>query len=192
MDKGDMILVYKILHGFLEGIQWQDYFQMANTSWLRGNPLKLRKDRSRLDLRKFTFSQREVHRWNDLPAEFVTASSVKVFKNKLETHLKNLPRRSPEKPQQNAPSLLMHLYFSWCFYKLLVKTVYLIGYRDTSHCPSYIYTYNGLTKWSRNMTDESSTQIMNVSLASSNDSNLLLMTPIFLFIKYKLYIDGQL
>ncbi len=23
MDKGDMILVYKILHGFLEGVQWQ-------------------------------------------------------------------------------------------------------------------------------------------------------------------------
>ncbi len=24
MDKGDMILVYKILNGFLEGVQWQD------------------------------------------------------------------------------------------------------------------------------------------------------------------------
>ncbi len=32
MDKGDMILVYKILHGFLEGLQWWDFFQMADTS----------------------------------------------------------------------------------------------------------------------------------------------------------------
>ncbi len=24
IDKGDMILVYKILNGFLEGVQWQD------------------------------------------------------------------------------------------------------------------------------------------------------------------------
>ncbi len=88
---------------------------MADTSRLRGHPLKLRKDRSRLDLRKFTFSQRVVNMWNDLPAEVVTASSVKMFKNKLEAHLKNLPRRSPELPQQNAPSLLMHLCFSWCF-----------------------------------------------------------------------------
>ncbi len=32
MDKADMILVYKILHGFLEGVQWQDFFQMADTS----------------------------------------------------------------------------------------------------------------------------------------------------------------
>ncbi len=96
MDKGDMILVYKILHGFLEGVQWQDFFQMADTSRLRGHPLKMRKDQSRLDLRKNTFSQRVVNMWNDLPAEVVTASSVKMFKNKLEAHLKNLPRRSPE------------------------------------------------------------------------------------------------
>ncbi len=45
MDKEHMILVYKILHGFLEGVQWQDFFQMAGTSRLRGHPLKLRKDR---------------------------------------------------------------------------------------------------------------------------------------------------
>ncbi len=44
MDRRDMILVYKILHGFLEGVQWQDFFQMADTSRLRGHPLKLRKN----------------------------------------------------------------------------------------------------------------------------------------------------
>ncbi len=41
-----------------------------------------------------------------------------------------------------------------------------------------------LTKWSRNMTDERSTQIMNVLLTPSSNSNLPLKTPIFLFIKY--------
>ncbi len=141
MDKRDMNLVYKIRHGFLDGVQWRDFFQMADTSRLRGHLLKLRKDRSRLDLRKLTFSQREVNMRNDLPADIVAASSVKAFKNKQEAHLKNLPRRSPKLQQQNAPSLLMHLRFSWCFYKLLLKTVYLIEYRDTSHCPLYIYTH---------------------------------------------------
>ncbi len=34
MDKGDMILVYEILHGFLEGVQWWNYFQMGDTSRL--------------------------------------------------------------------------------------------------------------------------------------------------------------
>ncbi len=123
-DKGDMIFVSKILHGFLEGVQWQDFFQMADISGLRGHPLKLRKDRSRLDLRKFTFSQRVVNKWNDLTAEVVSASSVKASKNKLKGHLTDLPRRSPEYPQQNAPSLLMHLCFSWFFYKRHFKIVY--------------------------------------------------------------------
>ncbi len=50
MDRGDMILVYTILHGFLEGVQWQKFVQMADTSGLRGHPLKLRRDRSRLNL----------------------------------------------------------------------------------------------------------------------------------------------
>ncbi len=90
MDKGDMILVYKILRGFLEGVQ------MADTSRLRGLSLNVRKDRSRLDLRTFTFSQRVVNMWNDLSTDVVAASSVRPFKNKLETHLKNLPKRSPE------------------------------------------------------------------------------------------------
>ncbi len=31
MGKGDMILVYIILHGFLEGVQWLDFIQMAHT-----------------------------------------------------------------------------------------------------------------------------------------------------------------
>ncbi len=72
MDNGDLILVLKILIGFLEGVQWQDFFRMADTSRRRGHPLKLWKDRSKLDLRKYTFNQRVVNMWNDLPAEVVT------------------------------------------------------------------------------------------------------------------------
>ncbi len=88
-----MIVVYNIRHGFLEGVEWRNFFQMADNSRMLGHPLKLRKDRSRLDLRKLTFSQRVVNMWNDLPAGVVTASSVKIFKNKLEAILCNLPRR---------------------------------------------------------------------------------------------------
>ncbi len=73
MDKEDMILVYKILLGFLEGVQWQDFFRMADTSRLRGHQLKQRKNRLRFDLCKLTFSQRVVNMCNALPAEVVTA-----------------------------------------------------------------------------------------------------------------------
>ncbi len=69
---------------------------LVDTSRLRGHPLELRKDLSRLDLHKLTFNQRVVNMLNDMPAEDVTASSVKAFKNKLEAHLKKFPRRPPE------------------------------------------------------------------------------------------------
>ncbi len=87
MNKGDMILVYKILQGSLEGIQWRDFFQMADTSRLRVHSLTLKKEQSRLDLRKFTFSQRVVNMWDDLPADTVTAPMAKFFKKLLEAHI---------------------------------------------------------------------------------------------------------
>ncbi len=96
MNKGGMILGYKILHGSLEGIQWRDFFQMADTSRLRGHVLKLKKERSRLDLRKFTFSQRVVNVWNGLPADIVTAPTAKVFKKLLEAHFKRHHGWPPE------------------------------------------------------------------------------------------------
>ncbi len=75
-----LILGYGIPHGFLEDVQWQDFFQMADTSRLQGHPLKRRKDRSRLDLRKFTFSQRVLTMWNGLYADVVASSTVRAFK----------------------------------------------------------------------------------------------------------------
>ncbi len=76
---------------FLEGVQWRDFFQMADTSRLRGHSLKLRNQLSRLDLRMFTFSQRAANMWNNLPADVATVLTVKVFKKQLEAHLKKFP-----------------------------------------------------------------------------------------------------
>ncbi len=116
---------------------------MGDPSRLRGHPLKLPMDRSRLDLRKFTFIQRVVNMWNDLPADVVTASSVKAFKNKLEVHIKNLPRRSPEYPQQNASSLLMHLFFFWFLYNSITNCLLnrVLGYVPLTYTHMYIHLH---------------------------------------------------
>ncbi len=86
-------MVYKALQGFLGGVHWREYLQMADTSTLQGNSLgKLKKVRTRIGQCKFTFSQREVYMWNDLPAGVLTALTEMAFENNLEAHLKNLPR----------------------------------------------------------------------------------------------------
>jgi len=76
-----MIEVFKLLEG-VENVDYNQFFTSATTSYaLRGHDRKLTKMRSRLDIRKFFFSQRVVNTWNNLPASVVRATSVNMFKN---------------------------------------------------------------------------------------------------------------
>ena len=50
--------------------------------------VKLVKDQCRLDIRKYSFSQRTINEWNKLSTDCITASSVNMFKNKLDTYLR--------------------------------------------------------------------------------------------------------
>ena len=47
------------------------------------------KKQSRLDVRKFSFSQKTTNVWNELSVECVHASSVNVFKNRIDKYLVN-------------------------------------------------------------------------------------------------------
>ena len=55
-----------------------------------GHEVKLVKDQCRLNIRKYSFSQRTVNEWNKLYADCITASSVDMFKNKLDTYLRRV------------------------------------------------------------------------------------------------------
>ena len=45
-------------------------------------------DQCRLDIRKYSFSQRKNNLWNKLSTDYVTASSVNMLKNKVDTYLR--------------------------------------------------------------------------------------------------------
>ena len=65
--RGDLIEVFKILKKF-EDIELKSLFKLADTGYnTRGHSLKLAKSRSRLDIRKYFFSQRVIKLWNSLP-----------------------------------------------------------------------------------------------------------------------------
>ena len=85
--RGDQIEVFKILNGY-ENIDRNMFFSLKKDSRTRGHEVKLVKDQCRLDIRKHSFAQRTINEWNKLSTDCVTASSVNMFKNKVDTYLR--------------------------------------------------------------------------------------------------------
>ena len=85
--KGDQIEVFKILNGY-ENIEYNIFFfEIKESKITRGHNFKLVKKQSRLDVRKYSFSQRTINVWNNLSTDCVHASSVNMFKNKIGKYL---------------------------------------------------------------------------------------------------------
>ena len=79
--RDDQIEAFKILKIFIE-----IFLSFKKDSRTRGHEVTLVKDQCRLDIRKYSFSQRTINEWNKLSTDCVTASSMNMFKTRL-THL---------------------------------------------------------------------------------------------------------
>ncbi|KAJ8019469.1 hypothetical protein HOLleu_41084 [Holothuria leucospilota] len=102
--RSDLIEVFKIIHGF-EDIYPNTFFSFSD-SITRGHPHKIYKQFSRLNLRKYFFSQRVVDIWNSLPASAVLASTVNEFKGHVDKFLKDIVLGAYM--SQRTGSLLLH------------------------------------------------------------------------------------
>ena len=76
--------MFKILNGY-ENIDSNLFFQIKESKITRGHNFTLVKKQSRLDVRKFSFSQRTINVWNQLSED--CASSVNMFKNRIDKYL---------------------------------------------------------------------------------------------------------
>ena len=54
------------------------FFTFKKDNRTRGHEVTLVKDQCRLNVRKYSFSQRTIHEWNKLSSDCVTASSVNI------------------------------------------------------------------------------------------------------------------
>ena len=83
-DRGDMIEVFKILKGFNK-VDSSKFFKLSENTKTRGHTMKLVKTRTRLDCRKYFFTNRVIDNWNSLPQYVVDAPSINAFKNRYDS-----------------------------------------------------------------------------------------------------------
>lgn len=90
--RADVIQVYKILND-IDIVDRDKLFKLATYSQTRGHPFKLYKERSRLNIRMNSFSNRVINTWNELPNNVVMAPSVNAFKGRLNQHWRGHPAK---------------------------------------------------------------------------------------------------
>ena len=84
--RGDQIEVFKIVNGY-EDVDRNMFFKLKEGSRTRGHKAALVKEQCRLDMRKYSFSQRVLNEWNKLPNDCVNASSVNKLKHLIDRYL---------------------------------------------------------------------------------------------------------
>ena len=78
--------MFKTVNGY-EDVDRNMFFKLKEGSRTRGHKPALVKEQCRWDMRKYSFSHRVIHEWNKLSNDCVNATSVNMFKNRIDIYL---------------------------------------------------------------------------------------------------------
>ena len=84
-DMNDLIMVFKIVKNF--SVLSSKCFFTYNSNCARGYKYKLYKPSVKTDCRKFSFSNRVIDLWNNLPPNIVECTTLECFKKSLKNFM---------------------------------------------------------------------------------------------------------
>jgi hypothetical protein len=84
--RGDMIETFKIINGIYDRDVTEGLLDLDQNTRTRRNDKKLKKKYSKLNIRKFSFTNRIVDIWNSLPNQVMTAKTVNNFEINLDKY----------------------------------------------------------------------------------------------------------
>jgi hypothetical protein len=84
--RGDMIETFKIITGTYDNEVTEGIFDLDPNTRTRGHSKKIKKKFCRINLRKFSFTNRIVDLWNTLPQSVIDAKDVRQFEIRLDKY----------------------------------------------------------------------------------------------------------
>ena len=89
--RGDQIEVFKILRGYYDPVTTSSLFSRSDSDKTRGHKFKLTKFHTNSKRFRYFFTNRVITNWNSLTEDVVSASSLNMFKNKIDkVHRKDM------------------------------------------------------------------------------------------------------
>ena len=86
-NRTDLIFLFKMYKGLTQP-PFDALFQLSKYEGTRWHSLKLNKHSTNRDVRHFFFSERVINNWNQLDQNVIDATSVNVFKKRLQHYRK--------------------------------------------------------------------------------------------------------